>query len=136
MSNDIQTQIKAKIDTFASELEALVRQAALEAVAGALGTSGAGRGRPGRPAAKAARAPAAAATRRGGRRRRRSPQALGAASETILKHVKAHPGQRAEEVRAAVGMDKNLWIPAVKKLIEDKKIIKKGEKRATTYTAK
>ena len=58
------------------------------------------------------------------------------AAEKILAHVKAKPGQRSELVRAAAGVAKNVWIPAVQQLIAEKKIVSKGQKRGTTFTAK
>jgi hypothetical protein len=131
MSNAIQAQIKSKIENFASELEGLVRRAALDAVADALGTNRArATGNVGRPSI------AKGAPKKTGRGGRRPSLASGPAAEEILKHIKSNPGQRAEQVRAALGVAKNVWVPAVKKLIDEKKISKKGQKRATTYTAK
>lgn len=48
----------------------------------------------------------------------------------------AHPGQRSEDIRKAVGTEKNLWNAAVAKLVEQKKIVKKGNRRTTTFTAR
>jgi hypothetical protein len=132
MSNDIQIQIKSKIAAFAGELESLVRQAAIAAVGDALGAS---------PAVARASTVSRAAVvlpikSSGPRRQRRSAMALEAAADHILKHIKTHPGQRAEDVRSALGIEKNVWVPAIGKLVEKKQVAKKGQKRATTYTAK
>jgi hypothetical protein len=130
MSDNIQAQIKSQIDAFARELEALVRQAALEAVGEALGTAKPRVGRP--PAAKAM--PAKRGPKKGAGRR--SSADRGAVAEQILKYIHANPGQRSEEIRSAIGVEKNVWQPAIAELLSQKKVAKKGNKRATTYTAK
>jgi hypothetical protein len=137
MKSDIQGQIKAKIETFAGELEALVRQAAVDAVSEILGHGGAkvsvtrlygSRG------PRALRTIAAAHVVKGRRGRRPSP-ASSAVAERIVAHFRSHPGQRAEEARAALRVEKSIWNPAIRRLIDMKKLSKRGEKRATTYTA-
>jgi hypothetical protein len=129
MSDRIQTEIKSKINAFASKLEALVRQAALEAVGEALGTAQA-RG----PRAAAKAVPAKRGPKPGSKRR--SSVDHGAVEEQILKHIQANPGQRSEAIREAVGVEKGAWQVAIGELLAGKMVVKKGQKRATTYTAK
>ncbi|HEX7601266.1 MAG TPA: hypothetical protein VF316_06655 [Polyangiaceae bacterium] len=152
----IQIQIQAKIESFARELEALVRQAAVAAVADALGTGApkavvrrkaAKKAKASKPAAKKAAAPkaqpaakkpaakkASKPAKKGGKPR--SPAAVADAAAKIFAHVKANAGQRSELVRAATGVAKNIWVPAVQQLIAEKKIVSKGQKRATSFTAR
>lgn len=128
--SDIQAQIKSKIAAFTSDLEALVRRAAMEAVGNALGSA------PTRSHPAVSTARAAPVAGRADKRVRRSASAMTAAADRILTHIKAHPGQRSEEIRDALGIPKNVWQPAARNLLDQKRITAKGVKRATTYTAR
>jgi hypothetical protein len=95
MADDIDQQIKSKIQAFAVELAALVRQAAVAAVAQALGSGRAPAKRgPGRPA-KAASA-AAPAKRRPGR-----PAKVAAVSAPAAALAKRGPGRPKKVVAIA-----------------------------------
>jgi len=145
--DNVDSQIKARVDAFVADLSAMVRQAALEAVADAL-KAGKG-GAPGvakaaakkrapapaaaKPAkaAKAAPAAPAAAKRKAGQKR--SPDEISKTTEKLLNYITKNSGQRIEEIAKGVGHStKELTLP-VKKLLNDKKISAKGEKRATRY---
>ena len=81
-------------------------------------------------AAKAA-APAAASKRKAGQKR--SPDEIVKTTEKLLSYIGKNSGQRIEEIAKGVGNStKELTLP-VKKLLNDKKIVAKGEKRATRY---
>jgi DNA-binding NtrC family response regulator len=142
MSN-VETEIKSHVDAFVSQLSALVRKAALEAVANAL--------REGQPAAprklgraksapqpqevkKAAAArPARAAkpTRKKGEKR--SKEELAAVTQRVWDHIRANSGQGVEQIAKELGTTtKELSLP-LRKLLAEKKIHSKGEKRATKY---
>ena len=155
--------IKVRVDAFVDELSALVRRAALEAVEQALGSKGGttaaaaparkpGRPRkvvaaapapaaeekkaPGRPRGRPAKAAtaAAAAKRRAGEKR--SPQLLAQVTEQVHNHVKSNAGQGVEQIAKALGTStKELTLP-IRKLLSDKKITSKGQKRATRYFPK
>jgi hypothetical protein len=139
---DITKEIRARLDAFASELDDLVRQAALEAVQKALGvsavtTNAAPRKRA--PAVKKAAAPAprgrpakkAASSRAPGQKR--DPEELEKMVERLAAHIKAHPGQRIEQINKVLGVPtKDLALP-IKKLLASKRISSKGVKRSTTY---
>ncbi len=161
MSN-AETNIKAKVDAFVNDLSDLIRQSALEAVADALRKGGEvavpapvarrpGRpakvveapvaakpaGKPGRPAKvapSAAATAAAAAKRRAGEKR--SPVLLAQVTDQVGNHIKSNPGQGVEQIAKALSTTtKELTLP-IRKLLADKKITSKGQKRATRYFPK
>jgi hypothetical protein len=120
-------QIRKTIEAFVEELSALVRAAAVQSVTEAFGAGGiparAGRGR-------AAAAPAARGRAKG---QKRPPEALAELTEKLLAAIKSGPGKRMEEI--AKGLEtstQELTLPA-KKLLAEKKIKTKGERRATKY---
>jgi DNA-binding NtrC family response regulator len=146
MSN-VETEIKSHVDSFVSQLSGLVRKAALEAVADAL--------REGQPAAAAAAtaprkagrvkaAPAPVEPKKAGRPARaakptrkkgekRSKEELAAMTQKVLEHIKGNTGQGVEQIAKDLGTTtKELTLP-IRKLLVEKKITSKGEKRATKY---
>jgi hypothetical protein len=145
--DNVESQIKSRVDAFVAELSAMVKKAALEAVANALkaGEGGApgvakaaGKKRgPAAGAGKAAKAPKAAppapaaAKRKAGQKR--SPEEIAKTTEKLLQYITKNSGQRIEEIAKGVSNStKELTLP-IKKLLNDKKISAKGEKRATRY---
>jgi hypothetical protein len=131
-----QDDIKGHVEAFAAELTTLVRRAAVDAVREALGesaprlakTAPARRARP--PAKRAARR---TTSKHGGKR---DPKVLAKLVERLAEYIKANPGQRMEEITEALGVDtKGLKLP-IKKLLAEKRITSKGQKRATTYSPK
>ncbi|AUX36693.1 MULTISPECIES: DNA-binding protein [Sorangium] len=147
MSN-VETEIKSHVDAFVSQLSGLVRKAALEAVADALRGEGqpaaaaaaprkAGRAKaapqPVAEVKKAAGRPARAAkpTRKKGEKR--SKEELAAMTQKVLEHIRANSGQGVEQIAKDLGTTtKELTLP-IRKLLVEKKITSKGEKRATKY---
>lgn len=128
----IDQQIRARIDSFVAELAALVRDAALESVKGALVSEQGGRGRrgPGRPRRLAA---SDGGAQRGSKR---TPEALEQLKENLFEVISLNPGQRMEELGRLLEVStKDLTLP-VKKLLGEKRVKTKGQKRATTYWAK
>ena len=142
MSN-VEHEIRSQVDAFVSQLSALVRKAALEAVANAL--------REGQPAAqrKLGRAAKSApqpqeATKKAGRPakaakptrkkgEKRSKDELVAVTQRVWEHIRANSGQGVEQIAKELGTStKELSLP-LRKLLADKKIVSKGEKRATKY---
>jgi hypothetical protein len=127
-------KIQSIIENFVAELSAALAEATHGAISDVLGggkahaatSAGKGKGR----APKAAKAPKRA---KGGKR---SPEELAELTQSLLTHVKRNPGSRIEHIGAALGIStKELALPA-KKLIAEKKLSTKGQKRATTYFAK
>jgi DNA-binding NtrC family response regulator len=163
--SDAKNEIKVRVEAFVDELSALVRRAALEAVEQALGSKGVEataparkpgrprkvaaapapvveekkapgrpRGRPAKSASAAAASAAAAAKRRAGEKR--SPALLAQVTEQVFNHVKSNAGQGVEQIAKALGTStKELTLP-IRKLLADKKITSKGQKRATRYFPK
>lgn len=121
-------QIRKTIEAFVEELSALVRAAAVQSVTDAFGAGGAA---PARGRGRAAAAPPAARGRSKGQKR--APEALAELTDKLLAAIKASPGQRMEEIARGLGTSTSeLTLPA-KKLIAEKKIKTKGERRATKY---
>lgn len=67
---------------------------------------------------------------------KRSPAELALACKQFLTAVKAHPGERMEQLRLGLGGETKDWVLPAKKLLGEKKIRTKGQKRATAYFPK
>lgn len=122
-----------------ADLEGLVREAALQAVAQALGAGPSSRERPlasakQRPSTKKAGAGAKVASPK--KRIRRSAEDLERAADAIFDYVTKNPGKRAEEIKAALGIPTASWALPIKKLVDEGRLVAKGAKRSTTYLAK
>jgi hypothetical protein len=132
--NSVNDRIRSRVEAFAEELAALIRDSAMETVRDALGGSGGAprRGRGGRAAASTAPV-------RGGRRekgQKRDPSEIERLTGRLLDYVKSNAGQRIEQIAAGMGtVTKELNLP-VKKLIAQKSLKTKGQKRATQYFAR
>jgi hypothetical protein len=145
-STNLDKDIRERIQLFVAELTSLIKQSAVKSVKDALGNGDTDepvrrRGRKGRRG-MASRTddsmdaePSVSARGRVGRRKgaKRSPKQLENIVEKLLSHIKSNPGERIEEIAKKIGMrTRELTLP-VKKLVSEKKITRKGEKRATTY---
>lgn len=121
MSN-VENQIQQRVEAFVAELSELVREAALEAVSGALGGNGAPRARGGRRAS---------AGRRKGEKR--TAQAMEQMKVALLAQIKKTPGSGIEAIGKSLGIaTRDLALP-IRKLIAKKAIRRRGRKRATKY---
>ncbi len=134
----IDTALRARIDSFTSEISALVRASALEAVHQALGgtlaTAPAKRG-PGRPAKSGVPSPIAVPKRRG-RPSKRTPEDVAKMGEAVVAYVAKNPGQSVEQIGKALGQKtKELALPIIR-MIEAKKLRTTGERRGTRYFVK
>lgn len=134
--NTVNDRIRSRVEAFAEELSALIRDSAMETVREALGGGVAPRrgGRGGRAAAVSA-----APVRGGGRRekgQKRDPGEIERLTGRLLDYIKSNAGQRIEQIAAGMGtVTKELNLP-VKKLIAQKALKTKGQKRATQYFAR
>lgn len=132
---NINDTIRAALDAFVTDLSNLIQEAALESVEQALAGASTipGRGSRGARAAAPAFASLSANRKKGAKR---TPEELEQLIKQLHGYIAKNPGQRIEQI--AQGLDistKELNLPA-KKLISEKKLSTKGQKRATTYFAK
>jgi hypothetical protein len=124
----IESEIRSRVEAFAEELIALLRESAMDVVKDALGETAASR-RGGRGRASA---PRASMRPKGAKR---DPNVLEALTEKLGAFIKKNPGQRIEQIGKALGTPtKELALP-VKKLVAAKKISTTGQKRSTKYFA-
>ena len=66
---------------------------------------------------------------------RRSAAEIGNLADQLLIYVTNNPGQRGEEIAAAMATDSGTIRPVMKKLIAAGKVETKGQKRGMTYAA-
>jgi hypothetical protein len=128
--SDTSQQIRDRIEEFVTQLNQLVRQTALESVQDALG-SDAGRGR-GRGRGRGA---ARAAIGRGARRKgeKRSSDQITETTKAVVTYVRKNPGQGVEAIAKGLGtVTKELTLP-IRKLVAERQLKTKGQKRATKY---
>lgn len=130
--NDIESQIRARVDSFVDDLSDLIRSAALEAVNEALGQQAVAAARARKPAGRVAK-PAARAAKPGGKRVRRSAADLEKLGNAVLAAVKQKPGQRMEHLSKALGVtSKDLKRP-IDLLVAAKQLRTEGQRRGTQY---
>lgn len=129
------TDIRILVENFTNDLSKVMRRAALEEVHAklslAIGEVAPMRRGPGRPRATVAKG--IVRVRRGGKR---AASDLAAMSDRLLAHVKSNPGQRGEQIAAALGTDVSTMRLPMQKLITGKKVKVKGQRRGTKYFAK
>ena len=131
--SDFQNAMNQVVQSFVAEISELARRAAINTLESAFGAGGT-RSSNGAAAVKRAAVPAAAVGRpRGGRGAKRSAADLEALSNQLAAFVKANPGLRVEQINKELGTTtKDLALP-IRKLIADRVISAKGQKRSTTY---
>jgi hypothetical protein len=71
----------------------------------------------------------------GGGSVRRSPADKSELANALLAHIKAHSGQRGEQIAAALGTDTKTMRPAMHALIAQNKVKTRGERRGMQYFA-
>jgi hypothetical protein len=124
-NSDIDDRIRGMVEAFAGELAALIRESAFETVRAALGEGG----------GRARRGPALRISGRG-KGAKRPPGEIAKLVGRLRDYVKAHPGQRIEQIAKGMSVStRELNLPA-KKLLAQKVLKTRGEKRATKYFPK
>jgi hypothetical protein len=78
-------------------------------------------------------APAASLTPVASTRGRRSSSEVENIGETLLAHVKKHPGQRGEQIASELGTDTKTMRLPMKKLIDEGKVKTTGQRRGMCY---
>jgi len=68
-------------------------------------------------------------------RTRRSAGETEELAGALLTYVRSNPGQRGEQIAAALGTDTNTLRPVMKRLIADAKVATQGQRRGMTYSA-
>jgi hypothetical protein len=66
---------------------------------------------------------------------RRSDDQIDALANQIHEFIAANPGTGAEKVKGALKINKALWMLPIKRLIDQGRVISRGEKRNTVYTS-
>jgi hypothetical protein len=152
--SDVENDLRSRVDSFVNELSALIRRQALQAVEEVLKKGEhavpAPARRPGRPpkaaatvaaverpvakAAKpSAKAPPAPKRKAG---EKRTPAQLAQITDQVYNYIKGNGGQGVEQIaKALTTSTKELTLP-IRKLLAEKKIGSKGQKRATRYSAR
>ena len=125
---NFEQQISERVRSFVDEITDLARSQAMEALSAALQTGGRGAiARRGRRSNGAG--PRVASSRSG----RRSEDQIESACEVLLAEIGKNPGQRVEQIGAAISAKtKDLALP-LRKLIKDKRVRTTGQRRATRY---
>jgi hypothetical protein len=131
--NDFQNDMNHAVQGFVAQITELARRAALNTLESAFG------GHTSRSAGtRAVAAPATtnvvhAGRPRGGRGAKRTAADLESLSAKFASFVKSHPGLRIEQINKELGTTtKDLALP-IRKLIAERMISAKGQKRSTTY---
>jgi hypothetical protein len=127
----IDEELREAVETFVEQLKGLIQRAALESVQNALNG---GSSSP-RRAAKRPLSPPVLGSERYESSAKRSPAELAALIKKLHSHIARHPGLRIEKIGEGLGVPTKALVLPVKRLISEKKVTTKGQKRATVYFA-
>jgi hypothetical protein len=128
---DFQSDMSRTVQGFVAQIAELARRAALDTLESAFN----GRSTRGAPviAALPAVTNGRAGRPRGGRGAKRTAADIEAMSAKFASFVKANPGLRIEQINKELATTtKDLALP-IRKLIADRVVATKGQKRSTTY---
>jgi hypothetical protein len=133
-NNAVSDQIRSRVEEFVDELSSLIRQSAMDTVTKVLGGESDGRRGGRRGATRVIAAEGRGRARPKGAKR--SQDELERLTGRLLAYVKGNAGQRIEQIAKGMGVStRELNLPA-KKLLGNKSIRTKGQKRATQYFPK
>jgi hypothetical protein len=129
--SDFQNEMNRTVQGFVAQISELARRAALDTLESAF-TGRAGRAGDARAIAGWAGVAPVGRPRRGPGGKRTAAD-LDALSEKFVSFVKANPGLRIEQINKELGTTtKDMALP-IRKLVSERLIISKGNKRSTTY---
>ncbi len=127
--NEIDRQIRERVDAFVRELSELVRRSAVDAVRSALGEGLLSQ--PARSAEPRRRESAPRAARAKGEKR--SPDEIARATRQLQEFITANPGRGVEDIARALGTVTRELNLSIRKLLAANVIRTEGQKRATKY---
>ncbi|HYP99605.1 MAG TPA: DNA-binding protein [Polyangiaceae bacterium] len=127
----VDEEVREAVETFVEQLKGLIQRAALESVQSALNGGGSA---PRRGAKRALPQPALGSDRYEASAKR-SPAELAALIKKLHSHISKHPGLRIEKIGEGLGVPTKALVLPVKRLISERKVTTKGQKRATVYYA-
>jgi hypothetical protein len=131
--SDIENELRSCVGAFVDDVSGLIRQQALWAVQEVLNQNGVSLANH-KPLAPRL-GPSLASTKRA-RGEKRTPEELAQLTDQLYACIKGNSGQGIEIIAKALNTTtKELTLP-VRKLITDKKIVARGQKRATRYYAR
>jgi len=131
MARNSSPDLQSLVSNFASQLSEIVRKTTIDDIVRSIsGTVSLPYGKPRGRKVRVVRVGKAK-----GKRGRRSDADMAAWGEKLLAHVKAHPGQRGEQIAAALKTDVGTMRGPMKALIAAKRVSTKGQRRGMTYFA-
>jgi hypothetical protein len=132
-NSSMKSSLQSLASAFADAVLDAIKSASLQEL---LAESGGARRGPGRPRGSSASTPSAPRAAKGGRLKRRSAEDIAAALDQVVALVKKHKsGYRAEQIRKALKMQAKEMPRVLAEGLAKHKLKKRGQKRATTYTA-
>jgi hypothetical protein len=132
---DLQGQIQEILADTAARIAALLQKAAMDSISSTLGVLE-GAGTAPRRASSRRRAPdarTAGSRRMRGKGAKRPAEEIETAMKTVAAFIAKNPGLRIEQINKELGTTTAQLALPLRKLIADKTIKTKGQKRATTY---
>lgn len=137
MNKNVEARLQQEIEAFAANVTAILQDAVAQSVTEVLGPASARRAGPS-PAStrKVAKKAAGGKAKRKGKRIRRTEKDLERIASKLLTQVKRREEQSMEEIGKALGMTTAQLALPVKMLLDEKRIKKKGHRRATRYSAR
>lgn len=132
---NIDSELRARVESFVADLSEIIRRSALESVREALGAEGAAPVRAARRVARTAKAAGAPRKSARGGRVRRSSADLERLSADFLSYVKAHSGERLEQIGIGMGVPTKELKRPVQLLLEAGQVRTEGQRRGTRYFA-
>ncbi|HKO47262.1 MAG TPA: hypothetical protein VJV79_06040 [Polyangiaceae bacterium] len=126
----IDDAILKAVESFVVQLKGLIQNAALESVQTALNGNHSSR-----RASKPQRTAVVPGSLRSETGSKRTAAELNALIKRLHAHVTKHPGLRIEAIGTALGVPTKALVLPVKRLVSERKLTTKGQKRATVYFA-